>query len=418
MKPAILAAVLAAAAALIVVFRRGESAPVEPRPADPAVEAAATPAEASAPAEAPVAPAAPRRRGITVCRLEEGSKADPNAPPQPTAVHALRREAVMAKWRESKVDLLREETTIQELAADIGRCTGLLLQLDPTVSAASSLSLSMTGTNGEDALSMISDVLQLEWVIDAEGASWLVPPDKVALYECPEERQIKDLARMRETLAAEAAPATADPRIEKWNALLDATRISLSLRDVTLNHAMGLLVALHNVPLKWDLASIADSRAIHVNVDANDSTARETLTSMLEPVGLAFAVEESSIVVGTPEGLKRRAAEAALQAESKATALSDLEKAEEDLFSRTVVIEGDSLAIRDIAERVSKALGIGYIVDAATWERAARYGFDGEPHTLREIFQALSKGAPVRVTYREGKFWFLSVEGAKPGDVR
>lgn len=177
-----------------------------------------------------------------------------------------------------------------------------------------------------------------------------------------------------------------------------------------MNRALGILAAIHSVPVNFHKMTVAESLAINVDLVANNETPREILKGLLEPNGLDLYVDGNSVKVGTRESIAelRSTREVEAAAKAKTTSTVKLSAEEEDVLSKTVAIEGEGLAIRDVADRISKALGIGYVIDPATWNRAAKYGFDGEPHTLKEIFAALAKGAPVRVVYREGKLWYLA----------
>jgi hypothetical protein len=415
MKPSVIAvaALLAALTAVFLMSRRGGSAPMETQQPAVAVETSSAPKAVEAPRKETPSPVVPKRRGITVCRFDDGSTADPAAPPLPAAAYERLREAALSKWRAASITMTRDETTIRKVVAEIERVAGLHVGLDPAVPDSRSLSLSITGANGEDAISLIADVFELAWVIDKDGASWLVPQEKAALYECAEARELKEIERIAGVLETQSSPGKGDERARQIASILDSKRVTVSLKDATLNQAMGIMAAVHSVPLNWDRESIPDSKAIKVSVEAKDATAREVLTSMLEPVGLGFSEDNGTILIATQEALERRAVAASRKAGSVSAAAKEAVDAEAEILGRTVVIDGDSLAIRDVAERVSKALGIGYVIDPATWNRTARYGFDGEPHTLREIFAALAKGAPVRVTYREGKLWFLAASSGK-----
>lgn len=403
---AIVAAIVLCAGGTAFLMKRGGSR-TEAAEAESAAVAAANAAErpeaepvSAAPAVAPAA----KPRGIRCSSLAEGSLVDPKAPPYPLADYKARREAELKKWRDTTVDMEFNDVALHDIVTEMARKWGLKIGLDAAISPDRRLSVSISGCNAADSMEFLTEFNGLAWVVDGNGDSWLVPPEKKAMYESKEGRELSDLEGNGAQAAADRAPAGPSAADLATAKKFEETRISPDMPETTLFQALKSLYETTGIFLNADYRVIRNPDEIEVSLTGKDVTVREALEAALEPTGFGWHIVDGVVTVTTKEELARFAREAAAAELER----QERVKAEEEFLSKTVALEGEGLSIRDVAERISKALGVGYQIDPATWSRAARYGFDGEPRTLREIFEALAKGAPVGVTYRDGKLWYVS----------
>ncbi|MBI2919757.1 MAG: STN domain-containing protein [Planctomycetes bacterium] len=405
---AIVAALVLCAGGTAILMRRGGSGPEAAEEKPPAValsDAMETPKEEPAAASPAPAPAA-KPRGIRFSRRAEGSLADPTAPPYPLADYKALREAELKKWRETKVDLEFDDVALHDVVTEFARRWGLKVGLDAAVSPDRHLSISISGMDAAASMEFLTEFNELAWVVDGNGDSWLVPPAKKALYESKEGHDLSALEGTGAQAAADRAPAEPSAADLATAKKMEETRFSPDMPETTLFKALKSIYETTGIWLNADYRAIPKPDEVEVSLTGKDVTVREALDAALAPVGLGWRIMEGVVTVTTVEELDR------LKREAVAAELARQErvKEEENFLSKSVALQGEGLSIRDVADRISKALGVGYQIDPATWSRAARYGFDGEPHTLREIFQALAKGAPVAVTYREGKLWYVASE--------
>jgi type II secretory pathway component GspD/PulD (secretin) len=190
---------------------------------------------------------------------------------------------------------------------------------------------------------------------------------------------------------------------QNLNNLIDSIKISLDFSETPLPEVVSFISEVSQVSVVVERRQIEDPDTTGLTFKVQDATLRDALTSALDSVGLGFYVQNGLLVVTTKEEIARLDKRRAEFEEQRALAV----KEEAEILDRWVTLTGENLAIREVADLLSKATGIGYVIDTPTWNRAARLSFDGEPHTLREIFAAMASGAPVRVAYREGRLWFL-----------
>ena len=403
-----LAALLLCAGGAAVVMKRGERNPEAAAEEPRAPETAGvqkTPVAKTAPLPPEVAPAA-KPGGIHCSSFEDGSRTDPAAPAYPLADYMKRREAELAKWSETIVDLEFEDVAVRDIVMEMARKWGLKLGLDAAISPDRRLSVSISGMDAAQSINFLTEFNNLAWVVDGNGDSWLVPPEKKALYESKEGRELSALEETGAQAAADRAPAAPSHFDQATAKKIEETRFSPDLPETPLDAALKSIFEATEIPINVDYEAIPKPGDIKVSLAGKDVSVREALDAALKPAGLGWRIADGVVTVTTATELERlaRAAEAAELARRERLAQ------EVEFLSKTVAIEGEGLAIRDVAERISKALGVGYQIDPSTWSRAARYTFDGKPYTLREIFQVLGKGAPVEVTYREGKLWYISRE--------
>lgn len=405
--PAALAAAGVLACLAGWMLRRGETA--DP-PAPSGDAAAATPSETPAarpgpePAARPASPPASKRRGIRWSDPATGSLADPAAPPHPLAACRDRRETALKSWRETSVDFEFSNSTLREIVTEMSRRWNLSVGIDPGLSPDTRLSCSISGLDAASAMEFLTEFQGLAWVVDGNGDTWVVPAAKRALYEPKEAVELAALEGALARATADLEPAR--PTEFELAAIrkLGETRFTPDPAETTLDMAWKRLWEPLQMGLNIDRASIPNPQDITLSFSGEDVPVLEALNAALTSKGLTWRMENGVPTVMTLETERERTRAAG---EAEAARVGRL-AAEEDVFGKSVALAGEGLAIRDVAERISKALDIGYRIDEASWSRAARYGFDGEACTLKEIFEALGRGAPVRVVYRDGVLWYLS----------
>lgn len=373
-----------------------------------------TGAAAGKPATAPEAPAPepppkPARK-LRIPDPAQGALTDPGAPPFPLALYTSRREAELKKWRDAKLTLDFSETPVRDALAHFLREYNLLAQLDAAVGAEKLVTFKVKELDGLNALKLLAGMLGLTWVVTESGESWLVPKEKAALYEPELYRELTRLEAVAAQVASDREPVAKTPADEKVVQVLSSCRVSIDFTDTPVFDVVAYLQELSQVSYVVESNVMKNADKYRVTCKISDKPLKEALSEVLTGQGLVFAVERGLVVV------RRREDQQLLDAKNNdVTSARDARaKLENDFFSKRVTLPAEDLFIRDVAELLSKATGVGYIIDAATWSRAANYGFDGQERTIREIADILGKGAPVTLAFRDGKMWFLDRATAKP----
>ncbi|MBI2919781.1 MAG: hypothetical protein HYY18_01700 [Planctomycetes bacterium] len=395
----LLLALFAGAMAIGLRLLKGRDA--EPAAGGAAAPDAAKPAEDARPPDAEPPPKAARK--LRIPDPAQGALADPNAPPFPLAVYTSRREAELRKWRDAKFTLDFSATPLRDALAHILREYDLVANLDAAVGADASVTLKVSDLDGLNSLKVMAGMLQLAWVVTESGESWLVPKEKAALYEPELYRELTRLQAVAEEIAADRTPVAKTPADEKVVQVLSTCRVSIDFSDTPVFDAVAYLQELSQLNYVVEANVMKEAEKYRVTCKVVDRPLKEALSEVLSAQGLVFAVERGIVIVRT------RDAQQALDAKSTSTtsARDARAKTENDFFSKRVTLPAEDLFIRDVAELISKATGVGYVIDPATWSRAANYGFDGQERTIREVADILGKGAPVTLAFREGKMWFL-----------
>ncbi|KAF0242941.1 MAG: hypothetical protein FD180_3641 [Planctomycetota bacterium] len=401
----IAAALLCAGLAGFALKLKSKPPTTKDQPATAGTQESAPPAAAAAAPEAhEVTARAPKRRGIRFGDFARGSLADPSAPPYPSASYCEKREAELKKWRETTIDLTYDDVPLHEITAELLRKWGLKVGIDAGVTRDAHISVQISGLDAASSMEFFTEIFDMAWVVDGNGESWLVPLAKKHLYETKEGRELSEIEAASAAMLADRtaeAPNPLDAALEKR---LDGTRFTPDRAEMTLSEFQKELIVKAEVYSQTNYKAVPNSTEVKLSLAVEETTVRQAIDAAILPAGLVWFVGGGIVNITTAEARARGEAEKAVAEAAR----KERAKTEDDVFAKTVALEGDDLAIRDVAERISKALGIGYSIDPATWSRAAKYGFDGELHTLREIFAALAKGAPVEVTYREGKLWYVS----------
>lgn len=334
--------------------------------------------------------------------LESGSKIDPESTPSGLGEYVALREKTLEKWKKTKLSVEWENVTLAEAFGELATRFGLEARLDP---AAASIACTFRVDELEAiaALDLVTRMADLAWIVNQAGELWVIPRDKLTAYAPAGYFDWAELQGMRAAVLADRnAGVTHEPQLARK--LRDTAIAARQIRETDLQGFLEFVMQVAEVNIVT--RPVENPPQVPTMTPLEGESIDSFLRRGLEPLGFTFTVTDDSVIVLTREQL---------EAEKKETSAREDERkgridAERQFFKRPVTVGGDDMTLRDLAEALGRALEVPVVIDPTSWRRAARYSFKPIEQPAEEVVRILKKSAPVEVTWRDGKLWFLAPE--------
>jgi len=342
--------------------------------------------------------------------LEKGSKIDPDVAPTSLGEYIALRESTLEKWRRTKVDVEWEDATVAQAMQDLATRYGLNVLLDPGCGS-KPVTFRVEQIEAVQFLDLMTRMGGLAWVVNQAGELWIFPQDKLTTYAPPAWFDLKDLVAAREgVLLDRAGGAKAEPALAKK--LRDT---AIAGRAIQAGDLYKFLEFLSQVTeMNYVLRPSGTPPQIPMLAPMEGESVDAFLHRALDPVNYAFVVTEDSVIVLSAEQLEAEKKEEAAREEERKGRI----EAEAAFLRKTVSIGGEDMSLKDLADALGKALEVPVVIDPLSWRRSARYSFKAVDRTAAEIIAIMKKSAPLEVTLRGGKLWFLAPEDLHEGTAK
>jgi hypothetical protein len=346
---------------------------------------------------------------VRVTDLEMGSKEDPDAPPIALGEYVAAREKALKAWRAAKVDLDWEGVPIEDAFAELAGKYDLHAQLDPEA-LGKSVTFRVEQLGALAVLDLLTKMCDLAWVVNGSGEVWIVPKDKVMSYAPPAWIDLGELWRARAAVLADRnSGVTREPELARK--LRDTV---VAARSVPAGDIYAFLNFLSQVTeINYVMRPTDTPPQLPALAAMEGETVDAFLRRVLEPVRYTFLVTEESVILLSKDADEEEKKQAAAREEERKARL----EAEANFLKTPVMIGGEEMALRDLATELGRALDVPVAIDPRSWRRAARYSFKAIEQPAFEIVRILKKGAPLEVTLRDGKLWFLAPEDLHEGET-
>jgi hypothetical protein len=344
---------------------------------------------------------------IRTSTIEEGSKLNENAPETSLGAYVALREGVLKKWRETKISVEWDSVTAAEGFADLASRYGLDVRLDPAT-AGNTLTMRVEDLEAISALDLITKMSGQGWVVNMSGELWIFPAEKSSTYVPPSWLDLEELFDLREAVLADRnAGVLREPAMAR-----KVRETALAGRGVPAGDLVELLDFLGQVTdVNYVIRPTDKPPTLPALASLEGESLEDFLKRALEPVGYTFRAGEDSVEILTQDALEEEKKKAAAGEDERKVRL----ETEAQFFTKPVTVGGDNLSLKDLAEALGQALGVPTIVDPKSSRRSAWYTFKAIERPAAEVISILKKGAPVEVTWRDGKLWILAPEDLHAG---
>ncbi|KAF0239934.1 MAG: hypothetical protein FD180_5121 [Planctomycetota bacterium] len=334
--------------------------------------------------------------------IEKGAMLDPNAPETPLGDYVTVREKVLAKWRATKIDVEWDGLPLPLALADLAQRYGLETKLDPAAESVSETVL-VEQLEALAALELITRSGNLSWVVTASGELWIMPLDKLMSYAPPAWFDLKDLWKAREAVLTDRnAGVVREPELAKK--LRD---MAIAARGIPAGDIPALLNFLSQVTdVNYVMRPAERPPALPALAPMEGESLDTFLRRALEPVSYTFTVTKESVIVLSKEQEEAEKKEVASREDERKGRI----EAEKEFWKKQVNVGGENVSLRDLSEELSRALNVPLVIDPRSARRSARYTFKAIERPAQEIVDIMKKGAPVEITFREGRIWVLAPE--------
>ncbi|MEK7467724.1 MAG: hypothetical protein AAB074_09955 [Planctomycetota bacterium] len=334
--------------------------------------------------------------------LEKGAQLDPNAPETPLGEYVAVREKAIAKWRTTKVDVEWDGLPLLQALADLSQRYGLEAKLDPAAESASE-TIVAEQIEALAALELITKSGNLAWVVTASGEIWIMPLDKLMSYAPPSWFDLKELWAARESVLKDRnAGVVREPELAKK--LRDTAIVA---RGIPAGDIPALLSFLSQVTeVNYVMRPAERPPALPALAPLEGESLDTFLRRALEPVSYTFTVTKDSVIVLSKEQEEVEKKEAVSREDERKGRI----EAEKEFWKKLVNVGGENVSLRDLSDELSRALSVPLVIDPRSARRSARYTFKAIERPAQEIVDIMKKGAPVEISFREGKIWVLAPE--------
>lgn len=338
--------------------------------------------------------------------------------PHPWSAHLKLSAEIEAKLRGINVAVEWQDKNLNEIIREMESMFGMKLNLDcPAEVASKKLSFCVKDLAALHVLRLLTAQYDLIWVVGEDGEVWLVnhePMGEPPAVIWPHEPSFMAAVRGMRSVAGEfAPPKPPDPGLVEGERSLVETlekkRIDLQFTDTPMPEAVSFVQELTQTNIMIDRHFIDDLDSKMVTVSLSQATVGDALKTCLKQSELGYYTKDGVIVIVSQAHIDKMH-EAERLAEEKRRAIA---AAQADLFDNPVAFGVENMRLRDVCEVLAKGLGVPYEIDAATWDRRARYTIEARQRPAWDVITLLKRGAPLTVAYRNGVLWFLSPDGSK-----
>lgn len=339
--------------------------------------------------------------------IEKGGQLDPNAPETPLGEYIAIREKTLAKWRETKIDVEWEGLPLAQALADLAARYGLAATLDPAAESASE-TIAVEQLEALAVLELITKSGNLAWVVTASGELVIMPQDKLMSFAPPSWFDLKDLWKAREAVLADRnAGVVREPELAKK--LRDTAIVSKAIPAGDLQAFLKFLSQVSEV--NYVMRPTERPPQLPALAPLEGESIDSFLRRALEPAGYAFTVTKDSVIILSKEQEEAEKKEVASREDERKGRI----ESEKEFWRKSVNVGGENISLRDLAEELARALNVPLVVDPRSARRSARYTFKAIDRPAQEIVDIMKRGAPVEITFRDGKVWVLAPEDLHEG---
>ncbi|MCC6740602.1 MAG: hypothetical protein IT452_16280 [Planctomycetia bacterium] len=167
---------------------------------------------------------------------------------------------------------------------------------------------------------------------------------------------------------------------------------------------VSVLQELTQLNIMIDRRAIEGPDELILTWDARELPLRDLLEGLADRSGVGWLVDEGVVVITSP-ALARKAREEVAAAVAAASERLDRQR---ELLSRTVVLRGESLPPRAVAELLALWLGVPWDFIDLDWDSPPVFAFDGAESPAQAVADVLRNRAGVTTIYRDGVLWFVT----------